>query len=608
MTAAHWGFDSERLTFTLRTACAACLALVIAWSAGLEHPQWSAMTVWAASQPTRGQLLEKGAFRFAGTVAGAIVGVLLLKISGGNPWIITVGLASWTTVTVAAGNLLRGYVAYGTILAGFSAAMVALLDSTHPEHVLALGLDRSLTVLTGVVTALAVGWVLTPVAAEDEIAGGLRLLSIAVLRHLARRARDGAAADSPAMRRLLSDMAALDDTLDGYGAGSLRSRRASEVFRHLLIAEVLSLLSDRIPAAAAEPLESAASALENGEVAGLATDGMLALQTALRDYAAVPHSGLPMAPRPQAVVHRDWIVARQSAIRAGGVMLGIGAVWAASGWVAGPFMMLGTAIMISLFSTFDDPAWVMFRIALGTLGGAAAALTCQWLVWPHATASWQMVAMMLPFIFIGVPVLSHRRTMAGGMDVVMVLLLLLQPHYPMVGTFAGSVAKALAVVGAPFLAYTAYRLVFPQSPSRRQRSLVHIMVGELEAMARNPAPSRDSWIWRTRYAHRLLRLVRWQDKGGGSRRIGGGLAVLAVGDAIHALRNARRNPTVSPRDDRAIGFALGRLAQLSASPERAARALDRTARRLASHHVAVAELKQAASALLAEADFFRLGR
>ncbi|ATN36876.1 hypothetical protein ACO34A_24170 (plasmid) [Rhizobium sp. ACO-34A] len=56
---ARYGFDLPRLAYAGRTALAACLAFTIAWLLGLEHPQWAGMTVWAASQPTRGSCLKK---------------------------------------------------------------------------------------------------------------------------------------------------------------------------------------------------------------------------------------------------------------------------------------------------------------------------------------------------------------------------------------------------------------------------------------------------------------------------------------------------------------------------------------------------------------------
>ena len=78
---AKLGFDYIRFRFGLRTALAACLSLIIAWALGLEHPQWAAMTVWAVSQPTRGLLLEKGAYRALGTLIGTLFGMILVALS-----------------------------------------------------------------------------------------------------------------------------------------------------------------------------------------------------------------------------------------------------------------------------------------------------------------------------------------------------------------------------------------------------------------------------------------------------------------------------------------------------------------------------------------------
>ena len=69
--AAQWGFDSARLRQHLRTAFAACIAVLAAWALGLEHPQWAGMTVWAASQPLRGQFAMPQAV--IGQKAGQVV-------------------------------------------------------------------------------------------------------------------------------------------------------------------------------------------------------------------------------------------------------------------------------------------------------------------------------------------------------------------------------------------------------------------------------------------------------------------------------------------------------------------------------------------------------
>src|SRR5690606_41903263 len=80
---ARLGFDIPRWNFALRTALASGLALMLAWLIGLEHPQWSAMTVWAVSQPVRGMLGEKSLFRAAGTFVCTGFGIGLVLVADG---------------------------------------------------------------------------------------------------------------------------------------------------------------------------------------------------------------------------------------------------------------------------------------------------------------------------------------------------------------------------------------------------------------------------------------------------------------------------------------------------------------------------------------------
>lgn len=141
------GFDRGKLIFAGRTAAAACVALWLAWLLGLEHPQWAAMSVWAASQPLRGQLLEKSFFRFAGTVSGTVAGIALVQASLIHPGLVVVGLALWVAARTGIGNLQRGFVGYGTVLAGYTAAEpgapAAAAPAVPPSSCTATGLARA---------------------------------------------------------------------------------------------------------------------------------------------------------------------------------------------------------------------------------------------------------------------------------------------------------------------------------------------------------------------------------------------------------------------------------------------------------------------------------
>ena len=626
------GFDPVRLRFALHTALAACLALLVSWLLGLEHPQWSAMTVWAASQPTRGMLLEKSFFRAAGTVVGTLVGVLLVLVSGGQPVVLVPGLALWIGLAAGAGNVLRGFASYGTLLAGYSAAMVALLATPHPDRILALGTDRLLTVMAGVLVALLVGLLFTPSAAEDEIAGRVRRLSGRLLRDMAARLAGAADGGQEEQHAILSEMAAIEEALDPHGAGSLRSRRSARTLRAVLIAHVSALLwlrsadartphpavgaalsrvaqalADAAPAAEVIAALRQAAALSAGHAA--LNEVIVRLQTPLRDQLGVAGPGTERARAPRIVpLHRDWIGARHALIRATGTMLLGGAGWLLTGWSGGAYTLLGTAIMISLFSTFDNPAAVMRDILLGQVFGAAAALVCRWLVWPLAGSGVGLVVLTMPFILLGAGPVAHRRTMQGGYDYNLVMLLLLQPAYPLVGTVGASVSVALAVVAAPLVALIAFRVAYPADARRRMDTLITMMVHELQDMAAAADAALPRPIWRARLHHRLLRLVRWADKAG-EREISafdGSLAILRLGNAILGGRDLLRGPHLSAGAARCVDTALRRVRRIRQDPERAQRALQRAAWRLSREAPAVAALiGDAAQGIAANPGFFR---
>lgn len=630
------GFDLPRLNFALRTAIAACLALLIAWAIGLEHPQWSAMTVWAAAQPTRGQLLEKSFFRTFGTLVGVAAGVALVAFSDGDPRPLVIGLSLWIGLCVAAGNLLRGYVSYGAMLSGYSASMVALLDTGHPDHVLALGADRAVTIMVGVLTALVIGWAFTPAAAEQEMTGRMRRVTARLLRDLAASLRAGnASALDDEQRSLLAEMAVIDEMLDPHGAGSLRSRQAVRALRTVLSVQISLLLAGRRGgcgegSAVADLLDEAAAGFEGGnrsdgplalidraaDRAGLQTDlgeTLQALGHAIRAHRmvlgqdvgaslSVAQTGHPI------VLHRDWVGARQAAIRAMLCLLVVGLFWVWTGWTAAPFLLLGLSIMTTIFSTFDNPAHTMRFVLLGQILGALGALACRFLAWPLATTELQVVLLTMPFILAGALFFSHRRTLPSAFDYAMVSLLLLHPTLPLPGDLATMLSSVVAVVAAPLVALFAYRVIFPLNADVRLETLISMMVHELQDMARAEDASEHRRTWRARLYHRLFRLIRFAERSGDRHRevTDGGLAILSIGYAILSLQDLVRSGSLADGEGRPTLAALQRLKKVGSEPQKAAFALERAAHRLSGHHVrAGASAASAAAALKANIAFIR---
>lgn len=626
------GLDAARLGFTLRTAIAACCALFIAWLLGLEHPQWSAMTVWAASQPVRGQLVEKSLFRALGTVLGAIFGMGLLLASHGWPWVIVPGLALWIGLCAGAGNILRGFASYGAMLAGYSAAMVTLLHSAQSASPLAVGVDRMLTVLLGLLVALAIGWVFAaPGDDPDDLTHGPRRLSRRILADLASCLAGKAPPDHAAHHVLLSGMAAIEDRLDGRAAGSLRSREAVRAVRRLLLAQVAILLWMRRPLRRAENGPLAAALREAAEAynepcrpqdadaalhraAGLAAfdpvlQGALADLTTAAARERAAEGAWQTAGTHAAALHRDWIGARQALLRTMLAILAVGGIWLATDWEAGAFMLLGTAIMTTVFSTADNPVRLLRQVIVGQALGVAGALACRWLVWPLAGGETGLVLSMMPFIVFGGFLFAHRRASGPiGFDYNMVVLLLLQPVWPLTGSFPHSLMAGVAVVLGPAIGLVAFRLIFPVDGKRRLRTLVAMMVREIEAMAGRRGASRRRPVWRARLYHRLLRLVRWADKTGADKEeaVEGSFAILLLGSAILHLDSLLQQPELAPGAARRLDMTLARLRRVGRDPHRAARALAATAASLAGNPaVDTGLLREAAAELSSRAAFLQ---
>lgn len=475
---ARMGFDRARLRFSIRTALAAFAALVIALWLGLEHPQWAAMTVFASAQPTRDQLFQKSMNRLLGTLAGTAVGLGLLYAAGSSIWTLAIGLSLWVAICTGLANLIRGFGSYGLVLMGYSAAMVALLGQVDPSHPIALGLDRFLTSLVGVVIGILVGWLGAKNLSDDRALGVTRRLLADILVAKVQRLGDQPPASAD---HLLSRAAILEDSLDPRSADAPRSANTRLILRQLLasMAELILILDrcdEERPVEVASHLQAAAEtmiaqsliaaglpALKAAREATTSPDLARVLDTLMTDirrrdeasFVPLPHV-IEEAALPQ---HRNWPEAQRAAIRTFLVLMILGGFWAITGWPEGSLLMLGTSVMISVFSIFDNPAWIMIRVFMGQLGGAIAAIFCAWVLWPMAHNSWQMAALMLPLLMITPFLFAHRKTAPGAVDFAMVFLLLTQPIFPFDQTFDASITRALAVVSGPLFAYLGFRAI-----------------------------------------------------------------------------------------------------------------------------------------------------
>ncbi|MFM2279081.1 MAG: hypothetical protein RLZZ444_1312 [Pseudomonadota bacterium] len=578
------GFETSRLPFAFRTAFAACLALLFALLLGLEHPQWSAMTVWAVSQPLRGHLLEKSLARLLGTVIGAVFGLALMLIAGNAIPLIVLGMAIWMALCAFIGNMLRGYASYAAMLSGYTAGMVTLLDAAHPTHVAAIGIDRLLTVALGVLAALVIGWIFAEDGGDMNPVERARALTRRVLvdvEHILSGSPDGPTAS----RVSIAELAALEGILDAYASRSRKARQETRKVRALLAAltaVVLKLqhVSAGRPSVTAFPLNDDPAemllAMAQLERSVIDRDLQRSLHVLTEAYRDLDQNDVTGAATP---IHRDGRMAARSGIRIFIAMAAVGGLWFVSGSEIGGFMLLGTAIMLSVFSTFENPVLTLRWIFAGQLLGAVAALVCRWIFWPWADSAVGMIGWMVPIILIGALLVAHKKTARLAFDYNMVSLLLLQPVWPQTMTVPYSIVSAIAVLTGPLIAMVAFKLVFPVDVSRRYRSVRIAMLDDLAHFAQvGLQPSRVA-VWRSLFLHRVLLVFYWGERAGLSdaKLLRDASDMVAIADAIDHLRSADDDPS-GAHAARWRRTALARLQNFRTAPEKVSKRLGKLLR------------------------------
>ena len=557
-----WGFDPTRVSFALRTAFAACVALWLAQAIGLQHPQWAAMSVWAAAQPLRGQLLEKSFFRLMGTIVGTAVGIGLALAGEAHLLLLVMGLALWVGLCTAIASVWRGYLSYGAVLAGYSAAMVALLDIGHPENLGALGLDRLATVLLGVAVVTLLG---LPFAPKGAVRRGPTLALMTETFGLMAKPALPDTERAAALARL----AAAEEGLDPQAAGSAQERQRAHTLRLALLALTGALLAHR--EGQSRPWDAAAQSAGAGDWTGAArlldAAGEAPLAEALRGIAAGSTTPAP-------ALHRDWIGAAEGGLRAALGLALVGVVWVVTGFSGGNFMLLGLAVMISVFSTLESPATFMRWVVMGQIIGIAAMLVLRWGIWPLLPSGDWLVPAMFPFIFMGAALTAHRKTVFMSLDANMCFLLLLHPVWPLEGSLVQSLTLAGGVLAAPLLAWLMYRVVFPANLPRRVATLEKMMRQDLVGMAQSHPDADALAKWHSRLHHRVMRLMRMGEKIGRDKDVAFalGLAHLRVGTEVLTLHATATDTGRSAAERQAAAEALRTIAT---APEQAIAAASR---------------------------------
>ncbi|MEW9622856.1 FUSC family protein [Rhodanobacter geophilus] len=139
--------------FVFKTLLALYLAAWLAMWLRLEQPATAMITVGIVMHPHSGMVRAKSFYRAIGTLCGSTFGLALLCVFPQQRVLFLLCMSLWVGLCAGGATLYRNFMAYGFVLAGYTAAIVALPAVGNPLGVFDSALMRVSEVMLGLVVA-----------------------------------------------------------------------------------------------------------------------------------------------------------------------------------------------------------------------------------------------------------------------------------------------------------------------------------------------------------------------------------------------------------------------------------------------------------------------
>lgn len=159
---------------TIKTGIAVTLALFISNILKIESPFYAVIAAIIAIQPTVSDSWKKGIYRLLGTMMGAVVGVIFVSISPGNP--ILAGLGIIFIILVM--NKLN----WGEAISIGGVVFIGIFLNAEGGYI-DYSLHRLLDTSIGIVVAVAVNYIIYPPNYDDKIVEEARQISKDLLNY-----------------------------------------------------------------------------------------------------------------------------------------------------------------------------------------------------------------------------------------------------------------------------------------------------------------------------------------------------------------------------------------------------------------------------------------
>lgn len=165
------GPNRREILYSFKCFGAAMLALYVAFRIGLPRPFWAMMTAYVVANPLSGLVRSKALYRFAGTLLGSGVTVLLVPQLGNSPELLSLALACWVGACLYLSLLDRTPRSYVFMLAGYTAGLIAFPVVADPSTVFEVALARVEEISLGIACATLVHSLVFPQSVGPVLLG-----------------------------------------------------------------------------------------------------------------------------------------------------------------------------------------------------------------------------------------------------------------------------------------------------------------------------------------------------------------------------------------------------------------------------------------------------
>ena len=159
----EWGrSDGVTWVYIAKVLLAALLTLWLAMRLELPQPSTATITVFIVMQPQSGQVFAKSFYRILGSLVGLTVMVALIAIFAQQRELFLLVSALWIGLCTVGAARYRDFRSYACVLAGYTATLIGLPATLHPEAAFMSAIWRVLEISLGILCSMVVSATLFP--------------------------------------------------------------------------------------------------------------------------------------------------------------------------------------------------------------------------------------------------------------------------------------------------------------------------------------------------------------------------------------------------------------------------------------------------------------